>query len=135
MPPQEEYPAEVPVSSGRLVMRLRLVIAWFLIFTSIPCGFSPFLIAGAYRGMQHEEHINLKWRNQRRIESDKRVLCLGLSIAATTVLIQCVMSWLAWHRWNTLLLGLRGAGWFALLWSAFALGAAFGIWIYSVAPE
>jgi hypothetical protein len=39
------------------------------------------------------------------------------------------------RQWNDLLFGLRGAGWFVILWSAFAFGVAMGIWIYTVAPE
>jgi hypothetical protein len=107
----------------------------FLAFTSFPAGFLPFFTAGAYREMRHEQQMNSKWRNERKIESGREMLYLGLVLSVAALSIQSGMSRLAWRNWNGLLLGFRGAGWFAMVWGAFAGGVALGIWIYTVLPK
>ena len=135
--PMPEQPAqtEIPESRGHLVSVFKWPIVFYLAFTSVPAGFAPFFAAGAYRALQHEEQIVSKWRSERKIKSDKEMLNLGLGVLIGGLALQTAMSWMAWRKWNSLLFGFRGAGWFALIWCAFILGAGFGCWIYIAAPE
>jgi hypothetical protein len=124
-----------PQSHGHWIKLLKWPVVFWLAFTSFPAGFMPFFAAGAYRGMQHEQHVSPKWRIPARIESGRHMLYIALLFSVGAGIVHAAMVFLSWRKWNGILLGLRGAGWFAMAWSAFGVGMAMGIWIYTVAPE
>jgi hypothetical protein len=129
---QRILPAE---SHAHLVKLLKWPITFFLMFTSVPAGFAPFFAAGVFRSMQHFDAASRRSGDPHRVAADQTLLRGALVVSALSLLIQCAMSWLAWRKWNGLLLGFRGAGWFAVLWGAFTVGLCLGVWIYTVAPE
>jgi hypothetical protein len=127
---------EIPRKShSHLIDLLKWPIVYMLVITSFPAGFMPLFTTGAYRGILYAEHVNPKWRNQMRIDSAKRTFWLGLCLSIVCLGVHLAMIRITRRQWNDLLFGLRGAGWFVILWSAFAFGVAMGIWIYTVAPE
>jgi hypothetical protein len=62
------------------------------------------------------------------------MLKLVLPATAVANLIQLTMAVLAWKNWNRHPLGMRGEGWFGLLWAVYGLGMVFGIWLYCADP-
>jgi hypothetical protein len=131
MTDQMTYPLE---STAHEIRWLRKFVVLFLLFTSVPAGFAPCMAVGAYREALHEQQVSIKWRNQARIEDAWKMVRIMLGVSVAAVMIQLGISWLALRKWNELLLGFRGAGWFVLIWCAFAVGVGFGAWISCVAP-
>jgi len=118
-------------SHAHWIKRFKMPIVLWLSLTSFPTGFMPFFAASAYREIQHEQHVSPKWRIPARIENKKHMFRIGLQFSAAAGFVHLCMAGLALRKWNRLFLGLRGAGWFAMMWSAFLVGIALGIWIYA----
>ncbi len=115
------------------VMKWPIII--ILMITSLPAGFTPFIVAGAYSEVAQEQHVSLKWRNQRRIVSGQRLIHMAILAAAAAAMAHILLVNRSWRKWNSQFLTVRGAVWFVMAWSAFALGMVFGVWIYMAATK
>ena len=122
-------------TSDRFLGVMKWPIMFILMITSLPAGTLPFITAAAYKGIGHEEHASPKWRNQRKIESGENVLHISLLVCAALWLAHAALVGLSLRRWDEGFLGVRGAVWFSLAWSVFALGMTIGIWLYLVDPD
>jgi hypothetical protein len=122
-------------SDAHLVKLLKWPIVFFLLFTSVPAGFMPVCLLGTYRTAIHDEHVRTNWKMKIRVKNDWALVHTVIVLSVAALIVQLGMSWLAWWKWKELLLGLRGAGWFALIWTAYTVGFAAGVWIFAVAPE
>jgi hypothetical protein len=122
-------------SHGRFVRVMKWPIIFILMVTSLPAGFTPFIVAGAYSELGQDQRVSPKWRNQRRIESGRYVFRMALLVAAAAAMAHAFLVSRSWRKWNYPFLTVRGAVWFVLAWSAFALGMVFGVWIYMAATK
>ncbi len=110
-------------TSDRFIGVMKWPIMFILVITSLPAG------------VTHEEHASPKWRNQKKIESGENVFHMALLIGTAVVLAHAALVGLSLRKWDEGFLGVRGAVWFSLAWSVFALGMTIGIWLYSVDPD
>jgi hypothetical protein len=133
--PRPSFVDEPPVTSDAyLVKLLKWPIVWALAFTSVPAGIMPCLAVGAYRGMQHDQQVPLKWRNPRRIESGQRMVQLFTKLSVAALIVQALLTWIFLRSRERHFLGFRGVVWLAMIWGACAAGVVLGIWIDCVAP-
>ncbi len=127
--------AAITVSPPHFFGILKWPLMLVLLITSFPAGATPYIIAIAYSDLGHEEHVSHKWRDPQKIANRRQFLCNALVVLAVTGLIHAALVSLSVRKWNVPFLGLRGASWFSMAWGVFALGMAFGIWLYIVFPE
>lgn len=109
------------------------VVFWFML-TSSAAGFMPFAVVGSviewsnlYRG---------RWDPSPERVNDSAIL-LACCLAGTTVStgIHLWMVRASRIAWDRQVLGVRGAVWFSIAWTAFTVGAVSGLWVLLSAPR
>ena len=98
-------------------------IVFCLFATSVPAGFFPVALVGAW----------VEWHavpGRAAAESDPAGFYLLLALGIGSTLGHVGAAGLAWQNRDERMLGLSGVAWSALVWGAFAVGVACGVWFF-----
>ena len=97
---------------------LKYPLAFFFLVTSFPAGFVPFVLLGAVLEDLPPDAPD-PWPMYGTMAGT----------AAVTLLAHVLVSLFLLPRWNRKIIDTRGAVWFVIAQTSFALGVGFGVWV------